>query len=168
MLTQGNELTNIPSSKRSYNEGYAAACQDLLSVIQQGVSDSSVASGSEPGSGMNIGKVMDWIEARLDAVKSRAEEESEDEDRDRERARKNLATGGPVLKKAEKKVDTAVASTSRRKERVRVHIWLILNKTDDAESSYRSPHRLSRLAPHWRHSDFHHPLLRIPHGQHVP
>ncbi|KAI9457469.1 hypothetical protein BJY52DRAFT_1272668 [Lactarius psammicola] len=61
------------TSKRSYNSGYAAACADLLQMIQQGVSDSETP--------LSIGRVMDWVEARLEAVRAREEEElEEDED----------------------------------------------------------------------------------------
>jgi hypothetical protein len=48
-------------------------------MIQQGVS----VGGSASPDGMNIGRVMDWIEARLEAVKSREEEEEEDEEREK-------------------------------------------------------------------------------------
>ncbi|KAA1466983.1 hypothetical protein DENSPDRAFT_767241 [Dentipellis sp. KUC8613] len=68
------------TSKRAYNAGYAAACQDMLQMIQQGVSDSE----SEGGSGMpTIGRVMDYIEARLEAIRAREEEEEEDEEREK-------------------------------------------------------------------------------------
>ncbi|KAF9077409.1 hypothetical protein BDP27DRAFT_1413823 [Rhodocollybia butyracea] len=85
------------ASKRAYNAGYASACNDLLLMIQQGVSaegiehthshDSPGASSPIPtlpgqGHGMTIGKVMDWIEARMEAIKSREEEEDEEEERD--------------------------------------------------------------------------------------
>ncbi|KDQ49963.1 hypothetical protein JAAARDRAFT_42455 [Jaapia argillacea MUCL 33604] len=78
------------TSKRAYNSGYAAACQDLLLMIQQGVSASD-ATSEMPGEGMTIGRIMDWVEARLEAVKSREEEEEEDEERDR---RGSTAGGG--------------------------------------------------------------------------
>ncbi|EPQ55543.1 hypothetical protein GLOTRDRAFT_40760 [Gloeophyllum trabeum ATCC 11539] len=75
------------TSKKAYNAGYAAACQDLLLMIQQGVSDSQMQEGldGEPGAGMGmtIGRVMDWVEARLEAVKAREEEEDEEEERSR-------------------------------------------------------------------------------------
>lgn len=57
-------------------------------MIQQGVSDSE----TEGGSGMpTIERVMDWVEARYEAVRARAEEEEEDEERDRERSRSTTA-----------------------------------------------------------------------------
>ncbi|KIM89683.1 hypothetical protein PILCRDRAFT_38447, partial [Piloderma croceum F 1598] len=65
------------TSKRAYNAGYGAACQDLLVMIQQGVSVGGVADPSSAmsesmreatGNEMTIGKVMDWVEARLEAV----------------------------------------------------------------------------------------------------
>jgi hypothetical protein len=77
------------NSKRAYNAGYAAACQDLLNFIQQGVSASDV--GPSPSNdlegGMTIGKVMDWTEARVDAIKAREEEEEEDEEREKDKDR---------------------------------------------------------------------------------
>ncbi|KAF9447633.1 hypothetical protein P691DRAFT_671087 [Macrolepiota fuliginosa MF-IS2] len=81
------------NAKRAYNTGYAAACQDLLTMIQQGVSVGGLGpstSGSSHGAdndGMTIGRVMDWIEARLEAIKSQEEEEDEEEEREREKER---------------------------------------------------------------------------------
>ncbi|KAG2139829.1 uncharacterized protein EDB93DRAFT_1162658 [Suillus bovinus] len=78
------------ASKRAYNAGYATACQDLMSMIQQGVSTGGVAlsgSSNPPGDVMTIGRIMDWIEARMEAVKAREEEEDEDEDREKEKER---------------------------------------------------------------------------------
>jgi hypothetical protein len=78
------------NSKHAYNAGYATACQDLLNFIQQGVSESDVgqspsgASNNVEGGGMTIGKVMDWTEARVDAIKEREEEEDEDEEREKD------------------------------------------------------------------------------------
>ncbi|EIN03588.1 hypothetical protein PUNSTDRAFT_77980 [Punctularia strigosozonata HHB-11173 SS5] len=52
------------TSKRAFNAGYASACQDLLMMIQQGVSDGGIGTGSDEGHsdahGMTVGKVMDW------------------------------------------------------------------------------------------------------------
>jgi hypothetical protein len=45
-------------------------------MIQQGVS------GSEE---MTIGRVMDWIEGRLEAIQAKGEEEDEDEEKERGR-----------------------------------------------------------------------------------
>ncbi|KAJ8522224.1 hypothetical protein ONZ45_g1127 [Pleurotus djamor] len=77
------------ASKRAYNAGYAAACQDLLTMIQQGVSVGGINTSGSVGTddAMSIGKVMDWIEARLEAIKSREEEEAEDEEKEKERDR---------------------------------------------------------------------------------
>lgn len=38
---------------------------------------------SDGEGGMSIGRVMDWVEARLEAVRSREEEEEEDEEREK-------------------------------------------------------------------------------------
>ncbi|KAI0665546.1 hypothetical protein C8Q78DRAFT_1064425 [Trametes maxima] len=64
------------ASKRAYNAGYATACHDLLNMIQQGVS-TDVDAGRE----VTIGRIMDYIEARLEAIKAREEEEDEEEER---------------------------------------------------------------------------------------
>jgi hypothetical protein len=89
------------NSKRAYNAGYAAACRDLLNFIQQGVSASDI--GQSPSNdmegGMTIGKVMDWTEARVDAIKAREEEEEEDEERekDKDRPPPSAAPSVPVV-----------------------------------------------------------------------
>ncbi|CCM06953.1 uncharacterized protein FIBRA_09267 [Fibroporia radiculosa] len=80
------------TSKRAYNAGYAAACQDLLLMIQQGVSTGE--SSDSNGQGMTIGRIMDYIEARLEAIKSREEEEDEDEEKERPKPTSNVV---PVL-----------------------------------------------------------------------
>jgi hypothetical protein len=77
------------NSKRAYNAGYATACQDLLNFIQQGVSASDIGPSPDiEGGGMTIGKVMDWTEARVDAIKAREEEEEEDEEREKDKERR--------------------------------------------------------------------------------
>ena len=38
---------------------------------------------------MTIGRVMDWTEARLDAIKAREEEEDEDEEKEKEKGDKD-------------------------------------------------------------------------------
>ncbi|KAK7677233.1 hypothetical protein QCA50_019827 [Cerrena zonata] len=83
--------TSKKTSKRAYNAGYSAACHDLLLMIQQGV---SAGESSEGGGGMTIGRIMDYIEARLEAIRS--QEEEEDEDEERERAKVTTAPVRPV------------------------------------------------------------------------
>ncbi|KAF8060222.1 hypothetical protein FPV67DRAFT_1655782 [Lyophyllum atratum] len=107
------------NSKRAYNAGYAAACQDLLTMIQQGVSLNPTGSshGPEDG-GMTIGRVMDWTEARLEAIKSREEEEDEEEEREKEKesGRSKAPPTVPGPKPDNKPVKVASASTSRPKD----------------------------------------------------
>ncbi|KAF8217791.1 hypothetical protein K438DRAFT_1795647 [Mycena galopus ATCC 62051] len=72
------------ASKRAYNAGYAAACRDLMEMLQVGVSDShTLVPDRNQEAGMTIGRVMDWVEARLDAMRSREEEEDEEDERER-------------------------------------------------------------------------------------
>ncbi|KAF8200252.1 hypothetical protein BJ912DRAFT_1054636 [Pholiota molesta] len=111
------------TSKRAYNAGYAAACQDLLAFVQQGVSAGDVGPGGPShaveGGGMTIGRVMDWTEARVEAIRAREEEEEEDEEREKggERAAPRPPTGGPAVAKAEeRKTGAAAASSSRTKD----------------------------------------------------
>lgn len=78
--------SSLRTSKRAYNSGYVAACQDLLVMIQQGVSTGE--SSDIDGNGMSIGRIMDYLEARLEAIKSREAEEDEDEEKDKERERR--------------------------------------------------------------------------------
>lgn len=66
------------TSKRAYNSGYAAACADLMQMIQQSVSDSD--SSPETETQPSIGRVLDWVEARLEAVRAREEEEDEEDE----------------------------------------------------------------------------------------
>ncbi|KAJ7253671.1 hypothetical protein B0H12DRAFT_1017455, partial [Mycena haematopus] len=49
------------ASKRAYNGGYAAACRDLMEMLQLGVSDShTLVPDRNQEAGMTIGRVMDW------------------------------------------------------------------------------------------------------------
>lgn len=100
-------------------------------MIQQGVSVGGTTEPSSPnsrslgGSGgneMTIGKVMDWIEARLEAIKSREEEEDEDEEKERTRnsAYATTSTGArPTVVKNTPPAETVVHA-SRGKVPVRV------------------------------------------------
>ncbi|EKM76622.1 hypothetical protein AGABI1DRAFT_115711 [Agaricus bisporus var. burnettii JB137-S8] len=81
------------NAKRAHNAGYAAACQDLLTMIQQGVSVGGLgnpmpsSSSDADDGGMTIGRVMDWTEARLEAIRAQEEEEDEEEEREKEKER---------------------------------------------------------------------------------
>ena len=93
-------------------------------MIQQGVS----AGESSDGNGMSIGRIMDYIEARLDAIKSREEEEDEDEEKDKERDRRAPAgalskvPSGAALNAKSPSATTTV--TSKQKDHVRRRIFL--------------------------------------------
>lgn len=66
-----------------YDAGYLTALDDLLSVIQHGVSastDAAVTSECAHENGMSIGRVMDWIEARSEAIRMKAKDQEDDED----------------------------------------------------------------------------------------
>ena len=74
---------------------------------------------------MTIGRVMDWTEARMEAIKSREEEEDEDEEREKEkeRGRPPAANSGNLSKKPEDKTyktPEASSSVPPPKDRVRL------------------------------------------------
>ncbi|KAJ3568204.1 hypothetical protein NP233_g5868 [Leucocoprinus birnbaumii] len=106
------------NAKRAYNAGYAAACQDLLTMIQQGVSVGGLgpsASSSSHGAdndGMTIGRVMDWTEARLEAIKAQEEEEDEEEEREREKERARSTSAAPTSSKSSMPAQTAPSNNS--------------------------------------------------------
>jgi len=51
-------------------------------MIQQGVSAGGDHAGENP---MSVGRIMDWVEARCDAIKAREEEEDEEEQKEKEK-----------------------------------------------------------------------------------
>lgn len=91
-------------------------------MIQQGVSTGE--SSETDGQGMAvIGRIMDYIEARLEAIKSREEEEDEDEEKERERERgKPAPAAGPSTRPA-----PAPAVPAKSKEQVRNIVFLVVS-----------------------------------------
>lgn len=70
-------------------------------MIQQGVSvgglgpTASASSLDADNDGMTIGRVMDWIEARLEAIKTQEDEEDEEEEKEREKERTRPTSSAP-------------------------------------------------------------------------
>jgi hypothetical protein len=127
-------------------------------MIQQGVSvggvadPSSAMSGSEretTGDEMTIGKVMDWIEARLEAVKSREEEEDEDEEKERSRSGNNTAASAASVSTSKPSATAKsgtpdnVATTSRHKD----HVRRIAPSTPNLPTDQFSQHHRVTLPP---------------------
>ncbi|KIJ64247.1 hypothetical protein HYDPIDRAFT_28682 [Hydnomerulius pinastri MD-312] len=135
------------ASKRAYNAGYASACQDLMVMIQQGVSAGGIApsSSNNPDNGeMTIGRIMDWIEARMEAVKSREEEEDEDEEREKEKERARVTptfSARTDVRKDNAPSATFPSSTSQK-------------PTQTASTSYRPDDVTAGPAPLTPHSPF--------------
>jgi hypothetical protein len=66
-------------------------------MIQQGVSDGAAG---VPGAAMDVGRVMDWVDARIAAIRDREEEEEEDEEKEHERqAPKSSPMAVPPVRK---------------------------------------------------------------------
>lgn len=61
-------------------------------MIQQGVSADVGIAHPLNGETLSIGRILDWTEARIEAIKAREEEEDEDEEREKEKER---ARSGP-------------------------------------------------------------------------
>ncbi|KIM59519.1 hypothetical protein SCLCIDRAFT_1217643 [Scleroderma citrinum Foug A] len=117
------------ASKRAYNAGYAAACQDLMSMIQQGVSADVGIAHPLNGETLSIGRILDWTEARIEALKAREEEEDEDEEREKEKER---ARSGPPSTSNTATKDSAPPVSFPTK----------------ASTSYRAPENTAPLTPH--------------------
>ncbi|KAI5115925.1 hypothetical protein M0805_004037 [Coniferiporia weirii] len=83
------------ASKRHFDAGYLSALDDLLAVIQHGVSappDLCTSADGMHEEGMSIGRVMDWIEARQEAIRIKAKEDEEDEE-EKEEKKASPSTG---------------------------------------------------------------------------
>lgn len=74
----------IEAHKRSFDAGYSTALNDILNFIQQGVSSNdhkrTHPSGMD-GEGMTIGRIMDFLEARLEAIGTQEEDVQSDDDK---------------------------------------------------------------------------------------
>lgn len=62
-----------------------------MTMIQHSVSVGASALDSPHGSETSIGRILDWIEARIAAIKAREEEEEEDEEPEKEKERAKVA-----------------------------------------------------------------------------
>ena len=85
-------------------------------MIQQGVSAGDTNDAS--GGGMTIGRIMDYVEARLEAIKAREEEEEDDE---KERERKPTPGTSSRPSATVTKPPTSPPGTVRTKDNVRHH-----------------------------------------------
>lgn len=100
------------ASRRHFDAGYATALDDLLSVIQHGVSagpDPNLPVSDVEG-GMTIGRVLDWIEARQEGLRTKAREDEEDEE---EKDTKSKAVSSKLA------VETSRTADGRDKVKVR-------------------------------------------------
>ena len=145
--------TSLNTSKQHYNAGYSAALRDLLVVIQQGVSVGGA--GNDEDAGMSIGRIMDWIDARLDAIKAREEEEDEEERESSGKSRMRKSTPGvsgvstsSVIPSSS--TTTTISGEKRKPEAV----------SDFLHKSYKK-HRLCYLSDEFVVSGHHPPTLYV-------
>ncbi|KAL5481185.1 hypothetical protein ACEPAI_10126 [Sanghuangporus weigelae] len=88
------------AARRNFDAGYAMALDDLLSVVQHGVSAGSDVNTSEKDAteAMSIGRILDWIEARQESLRLKTREEEEEEDeRETKTKTKQGVTSKPVV-----------------------------------------------------------------------
>ena len=102
------------AAKRHFDAGYATALEDLLSVIQHGVSASADPTSAESSEGVSISRILDWIEARQESIRIKAREEEEDEEE-----RDNRNRSGPANKPAIPAIRTSGAVDVRDKTKAR-------------------------------------------------
>ncbi len=91
-------------------------------MIQQGVS-----TDADPSREVTIGRIMDYIEARLEAIKSREEEEDEEEER--------AAKGVAGVAKAKPSSPTAPAPPARREQVCQLPLHVVTSLTGMYSSS---------------------------------
>lgn len=100
---------------------------------------------------MTIGRVMDWTEARVDAIKAREEEEDEDEEREKDKERAggarppagSTAAAVPVVSKSEGQNSVPLASAqshNKRKGSVCLFILFLVRSTDHNFTSLSRAH----------------------------
>ena len=76
---------------------------------------------------MTIGKVMDWTEARVDAIKAREEEEDEDEEREKDKERPPSGAVHVAPKSEVSKPGVQHPSTHRPKDTVSLQIFFFFD-----------------------------------------
>ncbi len=146
------------ASKRAYNAGYSAACHDLLNMIQQGVS-----TDADPSREVTIGRIMDYIEARLEAIRAREEEEDEEEEKERAAKGGPPTTAGPttVVKPPAKSSSPTLPAASTRQDQVRCHhpVLVVYIRRQPSFCVWISPSPLRRRIPRptWK------PAALMPH-----
>ncbi|KAL5498855.1 hypothetical protein ACEPAH_1373 [Sanghuangporus vaninii] len=87
------------AARRHFDAGYAMALDDILSVVQHGVSAGPDVNTSEKDAteAVSIGRILDWIEARQESLRLKArEEEEEEEERDTKTKTKPSLASKPV------------------------------------------------------------------------
>ncbi|KAH8108272.1 hypothetical protein DFH11DRAFT_1732096 [Phellopilus nigrolimitatus] len=145
------------AAKRHFDAGYLAALDDLLAVIQHGVS-ADLTPGPSKNSGevdaadegMSIGRVMDWIEARQEAIRIKAREDEEDEE-ERESRRRAGPTGTGARDVRDKtKVKTPLPTTSTSTHAAAHSPGGVTSGTSSSCSIYISTHTSSAVRPQTR------------------
>ncbi|KAI1784210.1 hypothetical protein LXA43DRAFT_1043629, partial [Ganoderma leucocontextum] len=124
------------ASKRAYNAGYSAACHDLLTMIQQGVS-----TDIDPSREVTIGRIMDYIEARLEAIRAREEEEDEEEEKERVAKGGAPPAAGPssVVKPSAKQSSRTLPSAPPRRDQPVAPPTPYTPPSMEASRAYASP-----------------------------
>ena len=128
--------------------------------IQQGVSTGGAGNELEDGGeGMTIGRVMDWVEARMEAIKSREEEEDEDAEGMDGRGRSAPASASAL---STGRTGSADATTDRQKTATQVRIVCVNHRIPRSHCFCRVVHCQTHSSQPF---DQHH-LRKLPPRQH--
>ena len=105
-------------------------------MIQQGVSAGGDHAGENP---MSVGRIMDWVEARCDAIKTREEEEDEEEQKEKEKDPQPPQSGPKPPSRTRRQVSVPPSRSSHPS--VKQPIRLVFpgrGRTGDSEFTARS------------------------------
>lgn len=107
--------TSLQTTNQSYNAGYAACLHEIQQNIQATLSvpsggDNGIDDhGHEDGAGRTLGRLMDWIEARQEALKFEAEDEKEEQAQQQQQRQQQQYKGSSSSAKASSAGETSRA-----------------------------------------------------------
>ncbi|GHJ88661.1 hypothetical protein NliqN6_5063 [Naganishia liquefaciens] len=109
--------SSVHTSKHAYSAGYGACLNDIQQILEASLSGPSASSHTQYNNperlrqlaqdqdastaGRTLARLMDWIEARQEAMKLEAEDEKEEEQREADAAREREESKRRQMKKAD-------------------------------------------------------------------
>lgn len=137
--------SSLATSKQAYSAGYQACLTDVLQFVQAGVSIQG--QGANVGAeGLTIGRIMDWIEGRLEAIGTA----DDDDDDDKATTSKGKARGGirriettaqsPIITRSRPTQDTKPTTSNHNREEPRTRVDPDSDQGRDGSRQLRYPH----------------------------